>query len=264
MSYEKRWFLGWNGKPEAAFQEILEHFDKTIEELLSMRFGPEEVELGSVVVHRFRERDAPNAIVLKLALLVSNLRAGRLLIDHGFAYEWAMVRRLLYETIQDVMFLLAEDWTDGKGNLHRRFLSAFYAEDLDEEGRLNEKGVGAPSRQEIRSFLETVEEETVGGRAQDGRGLGMAMKALHRFGSGHVHGRAASIMRLYDDEAGALHTNGMDDREYLDGELRSLWVICFLTILCFAATRARTWGREYLDDAMKVAEKFSEIAGLDV
>ena len=87
LSYEERKFLEWNGEPELAFQEILEHLDKTIEELLSLRAGPEKVELGEVVVHRFSEKDAQRAVVLKLAMLVSNLRAGRLLIDHGFTYE---------------------------------------------------------------------------------------------------------------------------------------------------------------------------------
>ena len=34
-----------------------------------------------------------------------------------------------------------------------------------------------------------------------------------------MHGRMASIMRLYDADAGALCTNGMEDKEYLAGEL---------------------------------------------
>ena len=54
-----------------AFQDILEHFDKTVEELLSLRSGPEEVKLGHVVVHKFTERDSRNARVLKLTMLIS-------------------------------------------------------------------------------------------------------------------------------------------------------------------------------------------------
>ena len=50
LSYEDRKFLEWNGEPELAFQEILEHMDKTIEELLSLRAGPEKVKLGEGVV----------------------------------------------------------------------------------------------------------------------------------------------------------------------------------------------------------------------
>ena len=250
VSYEKRKFLGWDGEPELAFQDILEHFDKTVEELLSLRSGTEEIKLGNVVVHKLGERDSRNALILKLTMLVSNLRAGRLLIDHGFTYEWAMVRRLLYETIEDVMFLLAEGRADSESDLHERYLAAFYAEDLDERGRLNEKGVRAPSRQEIRSFLEAVEEERVEGRAQDAGSLGMPLKALYRFGSGHMHGRAVSIMRLYDRGSGSLSTNGMEDKDYLTGELRSLWSVVFLAILCFGATRGQISSPKYMEDIL--------------
>ena len=59
------------GEPDLAFQDILEHFDKTVEELLSLRSGPEEVKVGQVVVHKFAERDSRNARVLKLTMLVS-------------------------------------------------------------------------------------------------------------------------------------------------------------------------------------------------
>ena len=71
VSYEKRKILGWDGEPDLAFQDILEHFDKTVEELLSLRSGPKEVKLGHVVVHKFAKRDSRNARVLKLTMLVS-------------------------------------------------------------------------------------------------------------------------------------------------------------------------------------------------
>ena len=66
----------------------------------------EEIRRRQATVHRFRETDSHTAILLKLALLASNLTAGRLLIDRSFFYEWTMVRRLICETIEDVMLLL--------------------------------------------------------------------------------------------------------------------------------------------------------------
>lgn len=264
MSYEKRKFIGRDGEPERAFQEILEHFDKTIEEILSLRSGPEEVKLGDVVVRRFAERDSRNALVLKLTVLVSNLRASRLLINRGFTYEWALVRRLLYETIEDVMFLLAEIWADSGSDLHERYLAAFYTEDLDERGRLNEKWAKPPSRPEIRSFLGAKEKERVEGRADDGGSVVTPLKALYRVGSGHMHGRAASIMRLYDGKARCFKTNGMDDKDYLKGELRSLWSVLYAATLCFGAARGQIWGPEYMDDVFRVAEEFAELAGLEL
>ena len=42
----------------------------------------------------------------------------------------------------------------------------------------------------------------------------------------------------------------MDDKDYLTGELRSLWSVVFVAMLCFAATRGRigagnTWKTSY-------------------
>ena len=264
MSHERRERPVRDEEPELAFQEILEHFDKTIGEILSLRSGPEEVKLGDIVVYRLAERDSWNALVLKLTVLVSNLRAGRLLIDHGFAYEWALVRRLLYETIEDVMFLLAESWSDSGSDLHERYLAAFYAEDFDERGRLNERWIKPPSRADIRSFLEAKEKEMVKGRADDGGSVITPLKALYRVGSGHMHGRAASVMRLYDGKARCFKTNGMDDQEYLEGELQSLWSVLYAATLCFGAARGQIWGPEYMEDVFRVAEEFSEIAGLNI
>ena len=102
-----------------------------------------------------------------------------------------------------------------------------------------------------------MEEERVEGRAQDAGSLGMPLKALYRFGSGHMHGRAVSIMRLYDRGSGSLSTNGMDDKDYLTGELRSLWSVVFVAILCFGATRGQIWGPKYMEDVLQVAEEFS-------
>ena len=71
-------------------------------------------------------------------------------------------------------------------------------------------------------------------------------------------------MRLYDSSSGSFSTKGMDDKDYLEGELRSLWLILYVSILCFGATRGQIWGPTYQDDVLRVAEEFTEIARLGV
>ena len=56
----------------------------------------------------------------------------------------------------------------------------------------------------------------------------------------------------------------MEDKEYLAGELRSLWVVLFSAILCFAGIRAQIGGAEYWNETWEVAKEFAEIAGLGV
>ena len=262
MSYEKRKYLGSNDIVESMFRNILENMDKSIDDLMAIRKAPEEVKLGSILVHRFRQKNAEHVAVLKLSVLVSNLRAGRLLIDHGFVYEWMMVWRLLYETIEDVIFLVAEGRVESESNLHERFLAAFYAEDFDERARLTEKGVGAPTRREIRDFVEAFEREIHGGRLPDGQGLGTLTKGLYRVGSGFMHGRAASIMCLYDPKSTRMLTNGMDNDEYLKQQLESFWLVFLSAISCFAAVMGRVWGEKHRDKVFEIAREFGDIAGL--
>ena len=73
-------------------------------------------------------------MVMKLAQLTSNLRAGRLLIDHGFVYEFGVMCRLLQETIEDIFFFVYEHRAGKENSMHGRFRETFYMEDLDKEG----------------------------------------------------------------------------------------------------------------------------------
>ena len=107
------------------------------------------------------------------------------------------------------MFLLGEGLAKDRGDLHRRYLEAIHAEDVDERGQPYEKGVRAPSRAETRSFPDAVEKETLG-EEDDSQSLAGTMTFLHRLGSGHVHGRAASVMTLYCTGSRSFRTDGLE------------------------------------------------------
>lgn len=262
MSYEERKFLDWNKATELTFQQALAHMDKTMDDLLKLVADPQEKSRGKVIVYRFDGKDSEHALLLKLVQLISNLRAGRLLIDHGFTYEWAVTRRLLYETVEDVMFLLAEEGSESPSMLHEKFLSAFYAEDLDDQGRLPKKGVAPVPRPKIEEFIDRLEKKTDATKMRSGNSLNDVMRGIYLFGSGYVHGRASSIMRLYDEKKNEFRTNGVDDEEHLQNELKSYWQIVFVSILCFAAVRGQWWGEKYRDDALQFAEHFLDVSGL--
>ena len=78
-----------------------------------------DADLGSLCLP-IHKKDVTVAFLLKMVQLTSNLRAGKLLIEYGFLYEWIMVRRLVRETVEDILFLaLAETtdtWTKNHGN----------------------------------------------------------------------------------------------------------------------------------------------------
>ncbi len=262
MSSERRWFHELDGDPETAFLDILRQCDRMIDDLLSLRSAPEETKLGDIVVHRFPERDLRNAVLLKLTMLASNFRAGKLLIDHGFMYEWNMVFRAIEETVEDVLFLLGKGLAKDRGDLHGRYLEAFHAEDIDERGRPIEKGVHAPRRAEIRSFLDAAEKETLG-EDDSAHSLAGTMKFLHRLGSGHVHGRAASIMKLYCTGSRSFRTDGLDGSDRRRNELDRLWQMFFVAVVCFGTAGGQVWGYRYSQDVIGVARKFAQIAGVN-
>ena len=162
------------------------------------------------------------------------------------------------------MFLLAEGRVDSAGKLHETFLEAFFTEDFDEKARLNKKSVRAPTRQKIRTFLEAVEKKIHQGQLPDGHGLGTPMGGMYRVGSGFMHGRAASIMYLYDPESGRMLMNGIENNEYLKDELGSFWMAVLSAIMCFGGVSGRVWGEKYRDAVFEIAKEFSDVAGLQV
>lgn len=264
MTQEARIASATKTDTESAFEEILDLIDGTVEELHELRGPPDEIRRGQAAVHRFRKTDSKTdsltAILLKLALLSSNLRAGRLLINRGFFYEWTMVRRLICETIEDVMLLLGEVFSDPGGELHKRYLDAFYSEEVDYQGRLNIEHVRAPKRREIRSFLDCMEKRSTGEVVQEGEDLESVMGALYRLDSGHIHGKASSIMRLYDGKAGKFCTDGAIDEEFIASELRTLWQTTYAVMQCIATLRGQAFGWKSRQDTLRMAKKFAAVA----
>ena len=66
---------------------------------------PQRVPYKDSFVFRYTERTLEQAIVQKLARLVSGLHATRLLLNHGFFQEQAALQRMLDEFRENAMFL---------------------------------------------------------------------------------------------------------------------------------------------------------------
>ena len=260
MSYEKREFL--NGNKELVFQQALRHMDRAIDDLFQLLPDPRiETIGGGVRVFRFAKKDSQIAIVLKLVLLTSNLRAGWLLINHGFVYEWSMLKRLLDETVEDILFLLAENQDDNQSKLHERFLKVFYEEELDDKGNWEQKGVRPVQRREIRDFMRGVQEDiSRGGRKGTLLLNKKIMGGLYRSGSRYIHGRAASIMRLYDQKRNRFHTDGLGAEERLALERKDFWLLASAAVVCSIAIGDQ-WGADekYLSNAFMVLGSLKKI-----
>jgi len=235
---------------ELLFLQAMKHMDATIKNLLMQLCESQGRVTGEVIVGGFSQKGPAIAVVLKLVQLVSNLRAGKLLIDHGYIYELRTTIRMLYETIEDVLFLLSRHHADSKDDLHQRYLNSFFAEDQDK--------VQYPKRYDIRGFLKKLENN----KRDDPTSWENAIGGLYRFHSQYVHGRATRIMDLYDSKKDRFRTAGINDGEYLAQHRKGLWLVCFVAMYCFAAVRAAFKGEDWKSDIWAFAERFFETAGL--
>ena len=57
-----------------------------------------------IVTHRLPDRNLDAVYALKLIQLVGSLKSGEVLVRHGHYFEWDMVKRLVYETLDDPHF----------------------------------------------------------------------------------------------------------------------------------------------------------------
>ena len=199
MSYERHEFFNENEELELVFRQALDHMDRTIDDLCPLLSELRIERMGDVNIVQFSKEDSQHAIVLKLVQLTSNLRAGWLLINHGFIYEWSVMQRLLDETIENILFLFYKNQADNQSTLHDRFLQEFYTEDLDDKGDLQVGRIDLVPRGEIRKFV-SGNHKDINRKGREGMLFlnQEFLQGLYRYGSGYIHGRATAIMTLYE------------------------------------------------------------------
>ncbi len=144
---------------------------------------------GDIEVHRPSHRSLDTVFALKLIQLVGNLKAGESLVREGCYFEWDMVKRLVYETLEDIDFLARGDATDDWTTVHERYLASFFAEDFGEDGSVIRESVRPVQRREITEYLQEEAGYPAGGDAGD------VARDIGRIHSASVHGRLTGIMR---------------------------------------------------------------------
>src|SRR5438105_8925524 len=87
------------------YNQTFHHLDKAFNRLESMVPPPQRVPHGDGFVFRYKEQTIFQAMVQKLARVVSGLHAARLLVENGFLQEQAVIQRTLDEFHEDILFL---------------------------------------------------------------------------------------------------------------------------------------------------------------
>lgn len=86
---------------------------------------------GDGYVFRCREKDVYQAIVQKLASVVSGLHAILCLHKHGFLQEQGVIQRTVDEFVEDIFFLIGAINEKKLLPIHEDFLANFFAEEFN-------------------------------------------------------------------------------------------------------------------------------------
>jgi hypothetical protein len=216
------------------FDYCVEKLDAAFVAMAAAVPQPQKVNFGDGFRYRYVERSDQQAIVLKVARLISCLRAAELLLKRGYLQELAMLQRVLDETDADISFLAGPYIGGAREDRHDQFLEYFWAEEF-EDGvpPIESRGTrGMVSRDKILAYNART---LPGGDPSTNK---KASSVLHKAYSGFIHGAAPHLMDMYGRDPPRFHTAGLANtsrqaesaRDFLNYPYRALMVACVAAI----------------------------------
>jgi len=240
------------------YDQALAHMEHTVHRLAKRVPQPQSVPYKDGFVFRHVEKTVHQALLQKLARLVSSLHATRLLMTHGFVQEQAALQRVLDELQEDVTFLASgvifNKWTP----LHDDYLAAFFEEEFDAETAIDstQKRPMIP-RKKIRAWISSVE-----GGLDQSRGVEIA-RTISKAYSGYVHAASPHIMDIYGGNPPAFHMRGMLSTLRHVEHRADLWNYIYRAIIAFAFA-VKAFGDDKLFATIReFADEFARISGKD-
>ena len=221
---------------------------------------PKAVVQGNGYVFRYHECDVHQALVQKLARVVSGLHAARLLLAHGFLQEQGALHRMLDEFNEDTLFLAYSVIFNDTTDLHREYLAAFFQEEFDNPNSALASTQKRPmvSRRKIRAYLARIQ----GAALDPSRGAEL-LRTVDKTYSGFVHGASPHIMDMYNGDPPRFHVCGMLGTSHVDEHRADLWNYFYRSIGSFV-TSAKAFGDEALCQSILVyMRNFARANGQD-
>lgn len=197
---------------------------------------PRRIPFKESFVFRHVEKTPRQAIVQKLARMVSTLRAAYLLLNHGFVQEQGTLERVLDEIQEDVCFLgYGIIFGDLNDSLHKTYLDAFFQEEFDFENPMNptQRRPMVP-RKKVRAYVARKDQEAAGLEPTEGVCLSRILSKTY---SGYVHAASPQIMDMYGGSSPRFHMKGMRGTKIHRMHKEEIWNYFYrgLTTLSFAA-----------------------------
>jgi len=241
------------------FELMLDLMDRAFRDFEDpMPNKPVHVKMAFGMAFRFREKDIYQAIILKLAHAQSAVRAAYVLLQDGFLQEQAILHRVIDETNEDIIFLAYAVTNDTITDLHKRFLDAFWEEEIDESGNMIDSRQKRPMipRKKIRAYLANVERVVV----DQSRSIELS-KTLSKTYSGFVHGAAPQIMDMYGGNPPHFHTKGLLGTSRMQEYADDLWNYMYRTFLSHIIVAKVLGAKKHVEILDKYKLMFEKNAG---
>lgn len=242
---------------DALYDQTLRYMGHTLRLFEARVPAPRLVMHNGWRVFRYTEKTIHQAMVQKLARVITGLNAARLLLESGLVQEQAALQRMLDEFQEDVTFLAYAVIYDDYTPLHKKYLDAFYEEEFDANSPLQSTQKRPMVRREkIRAFI--AQSKMAGGDASRGIELSRTISKTY---SGYVHGASPQIMDLYGGSPPTFQVDGVCGTERQVEHRHDLWNYFFRSIVAFALV-AKAFGDEKLFQAIhKYHLDFDEASG---
>lgn len=226
---------------EVLYDRALAAMERTVH-ILALRVpAPQPVPYMDSFVFRYIERSVHQALVQKLARLVSTLRAARLLMHHGYVQEQAVLQRVLDELEEDVTFLSYGVIRGENTDLLRAYLDAFYEEEFDADSALEStQKRPMPPRKKIQAYIAGVD----GGLLDPSTAIEVS-RTIHKTYSGYVHGASPHIMDMYGGNPARFHMSGMLGTPRHEDHRDDLWNYFYRGAMAFGFA-AKAFGDDEL------------------
>ena len=237
------------GDTEQLYTKAVIHLDGLVSNALEYVPGLITEHRSDVVIHRIPDKTLDVVYALKLLQLAGSLKSGETLVKAGHYFEWDMVKRLIYETLDDLQFLSLgeenDDWTD----VHEQYMRAFFAEDFADDGTVVTKSVHPVPRYRITNYLKGSDEDGNEER------IGRTASNISRLFSANVHGRATGIIRGYYEAHSGKFWNGGTRDELIAVLERFALYLATSQVLNFTSRIicARWWDSKCTEQTMTIA-----------
>ena len=193
--------------------------EETVNRLASQVPSPQRVPFKKSFVFRHVEKSINQAIVQKLARMVSTLHAARLLLNHGFVQEQGALQRVLDEILDDILFLTHGVISNELTPLHEKYLEAFFEEEFDDQDPIKstQKRPMIP-RKKIHAYITRVK-----GMKMDPSQMGEVLRTISKAYSGYVHAASPHIMEMCAGDPPRFLMRGMANTRRQDESRKDLW-----------------------------------------